>query len=252
MRVARDSQVEVVAVYKNLLRKERLLDASILDLVLTDSDGLGIRNIGNLYKPDGDPDIEPEKIVGSVPVGAGATTRVLGLFTIPPGATPLKTLSVFGRLVKPLTFNVSGLTLPEPVAAVTIPPRGASGGTGSFEDFGVYGLRFDGVRRGRNNSLQIFVTAKSMEKLAWRSHPTYSLDVSVVDANGATIKDDNNLYRASGEGLELQRIQHGVFIVPGGETTLCYVVNLPPGAKAKQLQIKFEGKMLSANLPDLP
>ncbi|HEX8236967.1 MAG TPA: hypothetical protein VF600_13495 [Abditibacteriaceae bacterium] len=252
MRVARDSQIEVVAVYKNLLRKERLLDASTLDLVITDSDGVGIRNIGNLYKSGGDPDIEPEKIVGSVAVAPGATTRVLGLFTIAPGATPLKTLTVFGRLVKPLSFNVSGLALPEPVAAVTIPPRGAAGGTGSFEDLGVYRLRFDGVRRGRNNSLQIFLTAKNMEKMAWRSHPTFSLDVAVVDANGATIKDDGNLYRASGDGLQLQRIQHGVFIVPGGETTLCYMVNLPNGAKAKQLQVKYEGKVLSANLPDLP
>jgi hypothetical protein len=154
----------------------------------------------------------------------------------------LKTLTVFGRLVKPLTFNIAGLALPEPVTAVAIPPRGASGGTGSFEDFGVYGLRFDGVRHGRNNSLQIFLTVKSMEKLAWRSHPTFSLDVAVMDANGATIKDDGNLYRASGDGLELQRVQHGVFIVPNGETTMCYVVNLPKGAAPKQLRSNTKEK----------
>jgi hypothetical protein len=251
-RVARKNQVEVVAVFKNLLRKERLLDASIPDMVLTDSDGVGIRNIGNLYKPDGDPEMEPEKIVGSVPVAPGATTRILSLFIIPAGETPLKTLTVFGPLVKPLTFNVSGLMLPEQVAAVSVPPRGAAGGTAEFTDFGVYGLRFDGARKGRNGSLQIFLTAKSMEKTAWRSHPTYSLDVAVVDADGATIKANGNLYRASGEGLEMQRIQHGVFIVPGGETMLCYVVKLPTGAKARQLVAKYEGKTLLANLPELP
>jgi hypothetical protein len=253
MRVARGDQIEVIAVYKNTTRQRQSLGASEVDMLLTDSDGIGHRNIGNLYRASGDPDMEPERLSQNILLEPGAQARTLALFDIPKGMTPLKTLTVFGYRTRPLTFNVSGLTLPDPYPALKLPIPGAVGGNGAWNDMGDFQVRFDGIRRGRNNALQVFLTTKNISRDDKKGHPGFGLDVAIIDQDGITITDEGNMYRASGEGPELEKISHGMWIAPLGETTVCYPVNMPRGASAKQLLVKYYGdRSFTVNLPTIP
>ncbi len=254
MRVARDKQVEIVAAYKNTTRRRVLLTGGEIDMVLTDGDGVGIRPLGNLYQAGGDPDIEPERITSQLPVEPGGMEKVMLLFDIPLGNVPFKTLTVFGRNSKPLVFNASNLPLPEPVAPVAVPVQGTTGGDGNFVDIGDFSLRFDGVRRGRNNALQMFVTIKNIDphKQRWLAHPAYSLGVSVLTDTGAEIRGQGNIFRASGTSIDLAPIKETMVLVPDGQATVCYPVSLPKGAFASQLLLKFKGQTLTYNLPQLP
>ncbi|BCM93378.1 hypothetical protein IAD21_05269 [Abditibacteriota bacterium] len=253
MRVARGSDVEVTASYKNISRQRAGLTASDVSMVLTDSDGVGIRNNGNLYRAGGDPDMEPDKMSRDPQVDPGGVIRLLSLFTIPRTETPLKTLAIFGYRCKPLTFDVSGLTLPEPVVAVHLPINGAVGGSNAFSDFDDYNVRFDGIRKGRNDTLQVFVTVKNMSKDAFKSHPGTDLDVSILDQDGIAIPDNGTVYRASGDSLEPEKIDHTITLVPNATATVCYTVTLPKGAQPKQLLVKYyNDRKLLVTLPSIP
>ncbi len=254
MRVARGNQIEVVAVYKNNTQQRQSLGTSEVNMLLTDSDGVGVRNIGNLYRASGDPDMEPEKLSQNIVLEPGAQARTLALFDIPSGMTPLKTLTVYGYRTRPLTFNVSGLTLPDSYPALKLPIPGAVGGNGTWNDMGDYLVRFDGVRRGNNNALQVFLTTKNTSRDDKKGHPGLDLDVAIIDQDGITIKDEGNLYRASGEGLRLEKISHSIWIAPLGEATVCYPVNMPKGAVAKQLLVKkyYGDRSFTVTLPTIP
>lgn len=254
MRVARESQIEIVASYKNTTRRKVQLTAGDIDMVLTDADGVGIRNIGNLYQVGGDPDMEPERLAPQAPLDPGGVEKVLILFDIPRGAVPFKTLTVFGRRTKPLVFSASGLALPEPVAPVSLPVRGASGGDGNFAELGDFSVRFDGVRRGRNNALQMFITVKNIlpDKQRWLAHPSYGLGVSVTVDAGAEVKGEGRIYRASGATIDLAPLKEIMVLVPDGEATVCYPVPVNKGAVARQLLLKWKGQILTFDLPQIP
>jgi hypothetical protein len=188
MRVARGNQIEVVAVYKNNTRTRQSIGASEVDMLLTDSDGVGHRNIGNLYRASGDPRYGTGEAQPEHSAGAGSTGRTLALFDIPHGMTPLKTLTVFGYRTNAITYNVSGLTLPDASPALKLPIPGAVGGNGTWNDMGDYQMRFDGIRRGRNNSLQVFLTTKNTSRDDKKGHPGLNLDVAIIDQTASQSK----------------------------------------------------------------
>jgi hypothetical protein len=177
----------------------------------------------------------------------------VALFNIPEGMAPLKTLTVFGLSAKPLTYDIAGLALPDTIQPLTLPVPGAVGGTNSFVSMGDFEVRFDGVKKGANNKLYAFITCKNVSKDQWKGHPGFGLSVAVIDQNGATTKDEGNLYRASGFAPEPRRIQHGIQIIPQGTATVCYPVNLPRGAVPKQLVITYYGSNKQTyDLPAIP
>jgi hypothetical protein len=49
IRVARGNQIEVTATYKNNSRRRLALSPGDVDMIITDADGVGVREIGNLY-----------------------------------------------------------------------------------------------------------------------------------------------------------------------------------------------------------
>jgi hypothetical protein len=253
MRVVRDTQIEVIATFKNIQRRKAILAKGFGDLVLTDADGVGFRNIGNLYRAGGDPDMEPELLKEEKELETGEQEKVLLLFDIPRGAVPLKTLTVFDGRAKPLTFDASGLELPETTSPVALPIRDAVGGSTHFDDLNEFLIRFDGVRRGRNNVWQVFLTVKNNapNKQAWKSHPGYGLDVNVIDSRGAKRADEGNLYRASGEALDLAPIKNMIALIPDGQATVCYPVALSPDTVGTELQIKLASKTITFPLPVL-
>jgi hypothetical protein len=251
--VARDNQIEVIASYKNSSRKRLALSAGEVDMIITDADGIGVREIGNLYRVPQDPDMEPEHLSQNILLEPGAQARTLALFDLPKGMAPLKTLMVFGYSVKPLTYNISGLTLPETIEPVTFPVPGAVGGSNAFVSMGDYDVRLDGIKKGRNNKLWVVITCKNVSKDRWKGHPGFGLDVAIIDQDGITVKDEGNLYRASGFDPEPRRIEHGIQIIPQGAATVCYPINLPQSAVPKQLLIKYYGGISQTyNLPAIP
>jgi hypothetical protein len=250
IRVARGNAIEVVASYKNNSRNSLALSASNVDMIITDADGVGVRKTGNLYRVPQDPDMKPELLSQNIQLEPSAHARTLALFDLPKGMAPLKTLTIFGYSAKPLTYNISGLALPEPVEPVTLPVPGAVGGSNTFVSMGDYEVRFDGVKKDRNNKLWVFITCKNPSKDQWKGHPGFGLDVAIIDQDGITIEDEGNLYRASGFDPDPRPIEHGIQIIPQDEATICYPINLPKGAVAKQLFIKHYGGI--SQIYDLP
>jgi hypothetical protein len=197
--------------------------------------------------------MEPEVLGQHIPLEPGAQSQTLALFDLPTGMASPKTLTVFWGSAKPLTYNISGLMLPDPVAPVTFPVSGAVGGTNAFVKMGDYDVRFDGIKKGGNNKLYAFITCKNPSRDRWMGHPALGLDVAIIDLDGITIKDEGNLYRASGFDSGPRRIEHGIQLIPQGAATVCYPIDLPQGVVPKQLVIKYYGGISQTyDLPVIP
>jgi hypothetical protein len=132
--------------------------------------------------------MEPEVLGQHIPLEPGAQSQTLALFDLPTGMAPPKTLTVFWGSAKPLTYNISGLTLPDPVAPVTFPVSGAVGGTNAFVKMGDYDVRFDGIKKGGNSKLYAFITCKNPSKDRWMGHPGLGLDVAIIDKTASPSK----------------------------------------------------------------
>ncbi|HEX8463633.1 MAG TPA: hypothetical protein VF627_03360 [Abditibacterium sp.] len=251
VRVARGNQIEVVTSYKNVTARDARLSPSDVNMIITDADGAGIKSIGNLYGPGPQPGASPQQLSTYPTIAKDTAFQTVALFDIPRGATPLKTLTVFGYGAEPLTLNIENVTLPAPIPTVARPIPGAVA-AGDFVEFGDYDVRVDGVKKGRNNTVHVFLTLKNVGDKAIAA-PAGNLNVSISDTNLGVRSDDGNTYRASGSDATPTRIERTVNIVPGGEFAVRYVVPMLPGTIAKMLKLDTYGdKIHSVELPALP
>ncbi len=106
-----DDALEAFVTYKNLSKSRVGVSAGVFALTLTDADGIGLRDRGNLYRVTGK---QPVRIQNTIWLEPGDECRVRYLFNLPGGTEALKKLSVqeSGRANR--FFDLSGVKLEKP------------------------------------------------------------------------------------------------------------------------------------------
>ncbi len=246
VKVTREDTLDVLATYKNIRKERAGLMPSAVNLFITDADGVGYNHRGNIYETEG----EIAKVVTqTIWLQPGEQAQVRYQFTIPRGAVPLKRLTFRQTNEKMQHFDVSSVSLPAPVPpGITV--SGVVGGAG-YNEFGPYDVKLNGVRKGRNNTLQAFFTFKNMEKEPKGFYAgDMTLNVSLSDGN--LKRSNGNIYRGSGEG-EGEMIPHTIIVAPQEEALVRFIFQLPAGTTAQKLSIKTHGNIQHEySLPQLP
>lgn len=239
--------LEVFATIKNAGLKATNFTAGSLNAFITDADGLGFRDAGNLYSISGD---TPTVLNDNVIVEGKGEARVRYIFNLPKGFVPLRTLTFEESGADPRGIDISGVKLPgatEPGITVS----SLVGGSGSFAEFGPYDVRLDGVKRGRNNTLQAYFTFKNVS--GRRQQFTVSdFNPRVVTEAGTAVRDVGNLYRASG-GVEPAQVSHTVVVANDGAASVRYIFPFAKDANPRRLVISTYGDVeQSYDLPKIP
>jgi hypothetical protein len=208
-------KVEATFVFRNPAQSEQTLSANSYDFALVDADGVGIANDPGYYRKDA-----TESTNAALTIAAGAAIPLRYVFNVGGGMAELKKMAAstwdgYGE------WSISGVSLPNPVD--TTPPNGIKGGT-DFQPFGDdWDLRFDGWRRGRDGSIEVFTTFRNMKK-GYGSINYQNCEVSVQDTDGIVQEDSNILYRFGGDRPE--EIGRTMTIPPKGETKVRYKVRV--------------------------
>ncbi|HVK02983.1 MAG TPA: hypothetical protein VM490_05885, partial [Armatimonadaceae bacterium] len=261
-----EASLELIVTKRNITTKPQGIGAGGFDLMITDSDGISIRDAGNVYRPSGD---RPERFDRGISVLPGGEARIRWVFPLFKGITPLKTLSIKEYVNKPVMVDISDIVLPgagnspaptptAPTAPAPAEPNAPSGGVDGLQPvgpgryFGIDDLdvRLDGVRKGRDGAtMELFVTLRNSTRQV-QGFATTTVRVSVTDADGLETRHNGNLYRASGDVPE--RITHSVRVAPGGEAKIRFVFDVPNGSVFKKLNVSgYRSPLKSYDLPAL-
>lgn len=108
----RADTLEVFVTYRNHRPHKLGVTAGGFTLIITDADGVGLRDMGNLYRVGGD---DPVRIENTIWLEGGESCRIRYIFKIPKGTEALKKLSV-DEYNHTRTFELSGLTPTQPPA----------------------------------------------------------------------------------------------------------------------------------------
>jgi hypothetical protein len=206
-------KVEATIAFRNPAKAEQILSANDYAWVIVDTDGVGIgSNPGYLRGT------ATESTNAALTIAGGATVRIRIVFEVGGGLAPLSKMSVWSWDNRGL-WDISSATLPNPVT--TTAPNGIKDGRG-FEPIGAdWDFRFDGWRRGRDGSIEVFATLRNQNK---HDNPFnyQTVEVSTQDADGIVQADDNIVYRFGGERPE--DIGRTMVIPPNVETKVRYKI----------------------------
>ncbi len=246
VRILSNGQLQVLLTYKNASSQQLNLSNIGLDFYVVDADGIGFRDAGNLYRASGD---IPETINQTVRLEKDDEVKVSYLFSLPKGITGLRTLYITQES-QAHQLGLSAITIPN-AAAPAAAPTNAVGGTGEFAAIGAFDVRFDGIRKGRSNTLQAFVTIKNAGDKPLRL-TTSEINLTITDAEGINTRAIGNLYRAS--GAEPEPISHTIQVAPKTETRLRYLFTIAGGSVPQKLTIRdpYSDDKQNFTLPQLP
>jgi hypothetical protein len=206
-------KVEATIAFRNPAKAEQILSANDYAWVIVDTDGVGIgSNPGYLRGT------ATESTNAALTIAGGATVRIRIVFEVGGGLAPLSKMSVWSWDNRGL-WDISSATLPNPVT--TTAPNGIKDGRG-FEPIGAdWDFRFDGWRRGRDGSIEVFATLRNQNK---HDNPFnyQTVEVSTQDADGIVQADDNIVYRFGGERAE--DVGRTMVIPPNVETKVRYKI----------------------------
>ncbi|MES2465006.1 MAG: hypothetical protein V4671_30950, partial [Armatimonadota bacterium] len=246
VRVIPNGQLQVLVTYKNPYKTQFATNTNI-DFYVVDADGIGFRDMGNLYRASGD---IPETINQTVRLEKDEEVKVSYLFSLPKGVSGLRTLYI-GEDGQHQQMDLSGITVPGAVAAAAT-PSDAVGGASEFTGIGAFDVRFDGMRKGRGNTIQAFVTVKN-EGSKVLSLGTSEIKLTYKDADGITTRSNGNIYRASG-GSDPEPISHTIRVLPNTEGRVRYIFNLAKGSVPQTVTISdpYSDDKQTYTLPALP
>jgi hypothetical protein len=108
VRLGRGNTLEMFVTYKSASRSKVGVQAGNFNLTVTDQDGVGFRDKGNLYRVNGDP---PPTVDATIWLEPGESARVRYIFIIPNGTTSLKKLTVREHASKPVVYDLSSIRL---------------------------------------------------------------------------------------------------------------------------------------------
>jgi hypothetical protein len=246
VKVGQGNTLEVLVTVKNGREQVANFTAGSLDLYITDADGIGFRDSGNLYHVSG---ATPRVMSEHVGVEGKGQAQVRYIFNLPKGFVPLRTLTFQESGSDPYSVDISSVKVPgatEPGITVS----SLVGGSGGFAELGPYDVRLDGLKRGRNNTLHAYFTFKNVS--GRRQQFTVSDFNPRLISGGTSTRDVGNLYRASG-GPEPDRIGHTVLVANESSATVRYLFRLAKDASPSRLVISTYGDVeQSYVLPKIP
>jgi hypothetical protein len=108
VRLGRGNTLEMFVTYRSASRAKVGVQAGNFNLTVTDQDGVGFRDKGNLYRVNGDP---PPTVDATIWLEPGESARVRYIFNIPNGTTSLKKLTVREHASKPVVYDLSSIRL---------------------------------------------------------------------------------------------------------------------------------------------
>ena len=108
IKMGRGNTLEAWVTYKLVGAERGGIQAGNFNLTIADPDGVGFRDMGNLYQPKGD---IPVRIEQTLWLDRGDIGRVRYVFQIPEGVTALQKLTVREHSSKPQTFDLTGVSL---------------------------------------------------------------------------------------------------------------------------------------------
>jgi hypothetical protein len=118
-----------------------------------------------------------------------------------------------------------------------VPPNPGSGrlariGDGRFYSLDKFDVRFDEMKPGRTgNTIELFATFKNVSSRNGQV-TAGTFEPTLLDPTGVVMKDQGNLYRASGERPE--RFERTLVVDAGGQAKVRYVFDIP--ANVNRLQ----------------
>jgi hypothetical protein len=213
-RAARDGRVHTFFTVRNASGRAQSFGAGALVAVMTDADGVGVRE-SQAYRAGGD---EPVLFSPSPIIPAGGELRVRYVLAPTTVHGPLRRVSVreYGE-TKMLAFALPQGADPGATAAQAPVPGG-----GGFKPLSVFDVRIDRVAPARDGKLEAFLTLRN-PSARLQSVGSGGIKLSAANADGAKATTRSALYSVRGERGQYDELPSLVWVEPTGETRLRYV-----------------------------
>jgi hypothetical protein len=208
----RDGRVQASFTVRNASGREQSFGAGALVAVMTDADGVGVRE-SQAYRASADEHFSPSPVIP-----AGGELKVRYLLQPPIVHGSLRRLSVreYGEK-KVLSFALPASSDPG-ASPAPAPPAGG----GSFKSLSEFDVRIDRVAPARDGKLEVFVTLRNPSNLL-RSTSKGHIKISGTDSDGAKATSVSALFSVRGQRGEYDELPTLVYVEPASEARLRFI-----------------------------
>jgi hypothetical protein len=211
-KAARDGTVHLFLTVRNDSGREQQIGAGTFTTVMSDADGVGVRE-AQIWRAGGE---TPTQFDRPPVVPAGGEFKFRFVLTPPTVHAPLQRVSIRESDRKVLFFSVAGAD-PNPSRAVA-PAQGG----GAFKSLSKFDVRIDRVSRARDGLLEAFLTLRN-PGTAVETISKGWIKLSGSDADGAKGTSRSALYSVRGERGNYDELPLLVYVEPGQQVRLRYV-----------------------------
>lgn len=208
--VARNGSVHVFLTVKNTTRSNRSIGAGVFKAVMTDIDGVGVSE-SQIWRASSD---APESFSATPVVAPGGEFSFRFVMSPASRVSPLSAVAIRESDAKSMVFDVSSVTVGQ------VEPPAAAAGSGGFKALSELDARIDGVTRGRDGRMEVFLTLRNPGSRI-RTTSKGWIKISGQGADGARITTRSALYPI--RGLRAAELPLLVYIEPGREARLRYL-----------------------------
>lgn len=207
---ARNGSVHVFLTVRNTTRANRSIGAGVFKAVMTDIDGVGVSE-SQIWRATSD---APESFSATPVVAPGDEFSFRFVMSPASRVSPLSAVAIRESDAKSIVFDVSGVTVGQAA------PPAAGAGSGAFKALSELDVRIDGVARGRDGRMEVFLTLRNPGD-RMRTTSKGWIKISAQGPDGARITTRSALYPIRGpRAAELPLL---VYIEPGREARLRYL-----------------------------
>ncbi|HUH23536.1 MAG TPA: hypothetical protein VLZ51_05695 [Brevundimonas sp.] len=207
---ARNGSVQVFLTVRNTTRSNRSIGAGVFKAVMTDIDGVGVSE-SQIWRATSD---APESFSATPVVAPGDEFSFRFVMSPASRVSPLSAVAIRESDARSIVFDVSGVTVGQ------VAPPAAGAGSGGFKALSELDVRIDGVARGRDGRMEVFLTLRNPGDRV-RTTSKGWIKISAQGPDGARITTRSALYPIRGpRAAELPLL---VYIEPGREARLRYL-----------------------------
>jgi len=211
---ARNGSVHVFLTVRNTTRSNRSIGAGVFKAVMTDIDGVGVSE-SQIWRATSE---APESFDATPVVGPGEEFSFRFVMSPASRVSPLSVVAIRESDARSIAFDVSGVTVGQ------VAPAAAGAGSGGFKALSELDVRIDGVVRGRDGRMEVFLTLRNPGDRI-RTTSKGWIKISAQGPDGVRITTRSALYPVRGpRSAELPLL---VYIEPGREARLRYLFEAP-------------------------
>ncbi|WP_164549660.1 hypothetical protein [Altericroceibacterium xinjiangense] len=211
-RAERDGRVHVFLTARNRSGSERQVGAGTFVAVMTDADGVGVRE-SQVWRAGGD---APASFGRSPTVPPGGELKFRFVLAPPVVHAPLQRVSIRESDNKALFFSVAQA---DPGASSAPAP---AAGSGAFKALSKFDVRIDRIAAARDGKLEAFLTLRNPGTAVEATSKGW-IKLSAADPDGAKATSVSALYSVRGERGAYNELPALVYAEPGREIRLRYV-----------------------------